>query len=180
MEDTSINPFSTFLEEAGAAICDDPSGKQDENLREDVSPITKATSTTEISPSLSQTVPTSGDLLITGCNDWDGMTGSKPIGYDIPHLIRLKAPVSRVFSSSSSCHMFITLNSGALYSMGKNTSGQLGLGDKLTRSWPTEVKLDTSSRVMKVATGKSHSILVFEDGEIFGCGANNFGQIGVS
>lgn len=122
-----------------------------------------------------------GDLLISGCNDWDSMTSSKPFGLEVPHLIRLKAPVSRVFSSSSSCHLFLTLNSGELYSFGKNSNGQLGLGDKTTRIYPTQVKVSDFSkyRVVKVATGKTHTLLVMSDGEIFCCGANNFGQIGM-
>jgi Regulator of chromosome condensation (RCC1) repeat len=128
-----------------------------------------------------ETTPTYGDLLITGCNDWDNMTSREASGLEVPHLIRLKAPVSRVFSSSSSCHLFLTLNTGDLYSFGKNSNGQLGLGDKITRIYPTIVKVSEFSkyRVSQVASGKNHTLLVMSDGEIFACGANNFGQCGL-
>jgi alpha-tubulin suppressor-like RCC1 family protein len=32
--------------------------------------------------------------------------------------------------------------------------------------------------IVKVATGKSHSVILVDSGEVYGCGASNFGQLG--
>lgn len=189
------NPFAEFMQEAEAEIAakadDSKVGDEQTKLAEGCStsvltvaeppatPTPTATSTTAAAATAMTATSLCGDLLITGCNDWENMTGAKPNGYDIPHLIRLKSPVSKVYSSSSSFHLFLTLSSGELLSLGKNSNGQLGVGDQSTRLWPTEVKLETASKVIKVATGKCHTLLVTASGELFGCGANNFGQLGL-
>jgi alpha-tubulin suppressor-like RCC1 family protein len=41
------------------------------------------------------------------------------------------------------------------------------------------VKIALPSKVVKVATGKCHTLLVLENGELYGCGANNYGQLGL-
>jgi alpha-tubulin suppressor-like RCC1 family protein len=80
--------------------------------------------------------------------------------------------------------MFISLCTGQLFALGRNTNGQLGLGDKVTRHTFTEVvQFEDASQLptntVKVSTGKSHSIILTSNGNIYGAGANNFGQLGL-
>ena len=164
------DPFAAFITEAESQISSnlssDPSNKDDFQ-------------TSNEAPQELKDDKNSGDLLITGCTDWDGMTGSNPVGLDFPHHIKLKSSVHGIFSSSSSCHLFITLTSGELYSMGKNSNGQLGLRDVVTRTYPIKVNLPINLKILKLSTGKSHSLLLFENGELWGCGSNTFGQVGL-
>lgn len=125
--------------------------------------------------------PIGGKLLLIGCNDWEAMTTSKPAGLEVPHLIDLGAPVLKTFSSSSSMHCFILLADGRLFSMGRNDHGQLGLGDKTTRTYPVEVKskaLPVDASIVKIATGRSHTLILLDNGDIYGVGSGNFGQLG--
>lgn len=121
-------------------------------------------------------------LLIAGCNDWENATTKSPIGLDGPHLIKLDAHVSATYSSSSSLHLFIVDTSGSLYCCGRNESGQLGLGDTETRVHPTKVPASAvasfSSPIVKIACGKSHSLALLQNGQLWGCGSNEFGQLG--
>mmetsp|Transcript_18805 Transcript_18805/g.18920 ORF Transcript_18805/g.18920 Transcript_18805/m.18920 type:complete len:507 (-) Transcript_18805:155-1675(-) len=122
----------------------------------------------------------SGKLLITACIDWENATSKKGKGLDVPHTINLSLPVSKVFSSSSSLHFFILLSDGkSLLGMGKNDHGQLGIRNNSNQFWPVPVSIPSESPVSKIATGKSHSIVLLENKEIYVCGANNFGQIGM-
>jgi alpha-tubulin suppressor-like RCC1 family protein len=122
---------------------------------------------------------TDGHLLMAGCNDWDNATSKSPQGLDGPHKIVLDRPVVDAFSSSSSMHEFVLAADGSLFAVGRNDHGQLGTGDNVTRTTPVLVNLKHSSRIKKVSTGRSHSLILFEDGEVWGAGASNFGQIGM-
>jgi alpha-tubulin suppressor-like RCC1 family protein len=120
-----------------------------------------------------------GELLIAGCTDWDNSSSKGVQGLPGPHIIRLGSPVIKAFSSSSSCFAFFLLQDGRLFAMGSNSSGQLGLGDTVCHNGPSEVKTVFPAAVTKVATGKSHSLILLSNGEVFACGANNFGQCGL-
>jgi hypothetical protein len=67
--------------------------------------------------------------------------------------------------------------------IGRNDHGQLGTGDIIT--YPTPVVLPSSglfpngSIIVKVATGRSHSLILLDSGEVYGCGSNTQGQLGL-
>lgn len=66
----------------------------------------------------------------------------------------------------------------SLYSWGLNTNGQLGLGDTIHRSSPTQVgQLDTWSTV---AGGSNFAVATKSDGTMWSCGSNNVGQLGLN
>ncbi len=114
----------------------------------------------------------SGKLLITACNDWEHCADKNAGGLDEYHLILLEANVKQAFSSSSARHTFFLLDNDTVYALGLNDEGQLGTGDLLTVHYPVKVKLpNVSSKVKKIATGRSHSIILFENGELYGCGS---------
>ena len=128
--------------------------------------------------STSQPIVSSGQLLLAGCNDWDNATAKTPNGLPTVHRVDLGSEVENVFSSSSSLHEFSLLADGSVRAMGKNDHGQLGTGDLLTRELPVCIELPSTSKVVKIATGRSHTLVLFESGEVWGCGACNFGQLG--
>jgi alpha-tubulin suppressor-like RCC1 family protein len=67
-------------------------------------------------------------------------------------------------------------NDGSLWVWGSNQSGQLGLGDTVTRSSP--VQLGTSSWVSVVAGSQNQTFAIRNDGALFAWGLNNAGQLG--
>ena len=74
---------------------------------------------------------------------------------------------------------FISL-SGHVYSMGSNSDGRLGLGDKNMRqsSSPCLVEGLMSHRCIKISCGWGHTGVIAEDGSIFSWGVGEFGALG--
>lgn len=65
---------------------------------------------------------------------------------------------------------------GALYSWGSNSAGQLGTGDKTTRTSPTPVP-NLTTGVSAAAGGQSFS-LALKEGTVYAFGSNNLAQLG--
>ena len=65
-------------------------------------------------------------------------------------------------------------SNGTLWVWGKNSSGQLGLGDTTSRLVPTQVL----SGVAAVALGQSHVVVRKSDGSVWSWGTNASGQLG--
>ncbi|KAL0478928.1 hypothetical protein AKO1_007824 [Acrasis kona] len=81
----------------------------------------------------------------------------------------------------SSHTLFIT-NKRNLYSVGNSCSGQLGLGQTNTIK-RVPIHLDfykINGKVKKVSAGFDHTLILTTDGNIFACGSNSDGQLGLS
>ncbi|XP_075588691.1 RCC1 and BTB domain-containing protein 2 [Dermatophagoides farinae] len=78
-------------------------------------------------------------------------------------------------------HSIALTNTGEIYSWGRNEYGQLGVGDKNERITPTIVKFDTTidNQIKNIATGENHSLFLVENGQLWGCGSNCDGQLGL-
>ena len=78
------------------------------------------------------------------------------------------------FSESS----FIFKNDGTLLACGQNNYGQLGLGDKSSRT--TFTKLTTNVNDIKsIYCGYRHTFILKNDDTLWGCGLNDYGQLGL-
>ena len=74
-------------------------------------------------------------------------------------------------------HTFILKNDGTLWGTGNNYSGQLGLGDITDRKIFTQITTNTDN-IKEVYCGGSYTIILKNDGTLWGCGANGGGQLG--
>jgi alpha-tubulin suppressor-like RCC1 family protein len=89
-----------------------------------------------------------------------------------------------VFVAASGCQTSAVTVNGKLYTWGYGQLGQLGLGNTFRCNVPTEVRVDRSEsgrdrRVVMVACGSFHSLVVTEDGALWACGLGNSGQLGL-
>ena len=75
-------------------------------------------------------------------------------------------------------HTFILKNDGTLWGTGNNYSGQLGLGDITDRKIFTQITTNTDN-IKEVYCGGSYTIILKNDGTLWGCGANGSGQLGL-
>lgn len=66
-----------------------------------------------------------------------------------------------------------------LFAFGRNDRGQLGTGDAADRATPAPVAALRGRRVVLVACGGLHTLAATETGELFACGANDHGQLGI-
>jgi len=125
-----------------------------------------------------------GTLLFSGLTQYEDRNnlGPKtetikwsPIRYESLEGVRIRdvssGPVSFFFLAIS--------DEGKLYACGLNEKGQLGLGDFQSRRNPTLVERMENMNVVAVATGRQHSLILTDEGDVFSCGNNSCGQCGV-
>ena len=75
-------------------------------------------------------------------------------------------------------HTFILENDGTLWSTGYNGDGQLGLGDKTNRTTFTQV-ITNADDIKQIYCGFNHTIILKNDSTLWGCGNNEYGQLGL-
>lgn len=67
---------------------------------------------------------------------------------------------------------------GSLFAWGNNANGQLGLGDQEERLVPTKVTALADETIIDVSSGTSHTLVLTEDGEVYGFGSARDGKLG--
>ncbi|KAJ5078411.1 adp ribosylation factor-related [Anaeramoeba ignava] len=90
--------------------------------------------------------------------------------------VKLEKEISLIACSSSS--YYVCDNDGNLFSWGENSNGQLGHGDDIPRDKPTLIEKLKES-VMKISGGAFHFVALTKNHEIFVCGKNKNGQLGL-
>ena len=75
-------------------------------------------------------------------------------------------------------HTLMLKNDGTLWTCGWNGEGELGLGDTTNRYVFTQITTNTDN-IKSVYCGESHTIILKNDGTLWGCGNNNCGQLGL-
>ena len=75
-------------------------------------------------------------------------------------------------------HTFILKNDGTLWGTGYNPNGQLGLGDTKHRYTFTQI-ITNADNIKEIYCGEVHTIILKNDGTLWGCGDNQYGQLGL-
>jgi alpha-tubulin suppressor-like RCC1 family protein len=131
------------------------------------------------------------DLYIWGWNN-DGQLGLGPldlrpnVAYPTQVLyfrrkLDIKADIVKV--SAGFAHSAALDSQGRLFTWGNNKYGQLGLGDYLSRRYPTEVTgfIDPQGvpyKISDVQCGLYHCVVLTEIGTVWSFGSNSRGQLG--
>jgi len=76
-------------------------------------------------------------------------------------------------------HSVLLDRRGRAWAFGSNGSGQLCLGDDADRYAPELVVVDDGVRIVDVAVGGEHTLLLDELGNVYGCGSDAVGQLGL-
>ncbi|RLN57666.1 hypothetical protein BBJ29_000404 [Phytophthora kernoviae] len=121
-----------------------------------------------------------GDVYTCGYNDSGqcavGTTERVPTLRFSPSLSSKRSV--RVFSGNGSEHLAALSANGNLYTVGFNMRGQLGLGSATTVTEATLVEELAGKRVVDVACSYFHTAIIMDDGELYSCGCNDYGQLG--
>ena len=75
-------------------------------------------------------------------------------------------------------HSLILKNDNTLWGCGNNNEGQLGLGDTSYRSIFTQVTTNADD-IKKIYCGYNHTLILKNNGTLWGCGYNANGQLGL-
>lgn len=91
--------------------------------------------------------------------------------------VTVGAPNSWAALSAGGQHTLAINTSGEIYSWGKNSRGQIGNGN--TNNFvTTPTRVGTQSNWIFVSAGNQHSLAINANGELWGWGANFWGQLG--
>ncbi|ETN13551.1 hypothetical protein, variant 20 [Phytophthora nicotianae INRA-310] len=122
-----------------------------------------------------------GDVFTCGYNDSGqcaiGTTERVPTLRFSPGLSSNRT--ARVFSGNGSEHLAALSANGNLYTVGFNMRGQLGLGTATTVTEATLVEELVGKRVVDVACSYFHTAIVIDNGDLYACGCNDYGQLGL-
>jgi CheY-specific phosphatase CheX len=74
----------------------------------------------------------------------------------------------------------VLFDDGSIYGTGSNTNGQLGLGDTSNRNTFTEItNIPAGKTATSISCGFFHTMVLFDDGSIYGTGLNSYGALGL-
>ncbi|MFA6972450.1 MAG: hypothetical protein WC208_13780 [Gallionella sp.] len=102
--------------------------------------------------------------------DWRFVSGDKDDPIDLP------APCHQLQTSSYSDSYYALTTDGSVYTWGMNKWGQLGQGTVKLSLDPMRVMM--AERVVSIASGDIHLLMLTSTGEVYGCGSNYYGQLG--
>jgi alpha-tubulin suppressor-like RCC1 family protein len=75
-------------------------------------------------------------------------------------------------------HNLVVKADQSIWLWGYNALGQLGQGDKTNRLSPVSIPA-ASSQISQVALGALHTLVLLTTDELYGCGDNGYGQLGL-
>ncbi|XP_075679407.1 RCC1 and BTB domain-containing protein 2-like [Dermatophagoides pteronyssinus] len=111
-----------------------------------------------------------GTVFAMGENNWGQLANISHSSYD--NLVDTGLNNIKIIACGG-IHSLALTNTNEIYSWGWNEYGQLGLGDTNNRTTPSLVSfpdVSINSKIKNIVAGGSHSLFLWEDGQIFGCG----------
>ena len=83
-----------------------------------------------------------------------------------------------IFITCGYDHNLAAKSDQSVWLWGYNSHGQLAQGDKTNRLSPVSIPA-AASQIAEVALGELHSLFLLTTGELYGCGDNGYGQLGL-
>lgn len=116
-------------------------------------------------------------LWTFGYNSYSELGQENQTHLSSPTQVGVLTDWDKIYSNSSSSFTMTIKSDGTLWTWGKNAAGQLGLGDQIQRSSPTQVGLltDWSS----ANCGYEFTMVIKADGTLWGWGKNSNYKLGL-
>lgn len=120
-----------------------------------------------------------GEISTFGCNDEGALgrdTSTKEGSETVPGAVELPGKVIQVTAGDS--HSAALLEDGRVFAWGsfRDSHGTMGLTMRGNEQFPIEILPDI--KVVKIASGADHLVLLSEKGRIYTCGCGEQGQLG--
>lgn len=113
-----------------------------------------------------------GEVYLWGDNESDKISKKSEAYFEYPQIVENLTNVKQL--SIGNNHIAALLFDGTVVAWGDNTYGQLGLGYK---GRVDELQLAMFKGGSKVVCGDDYTLMIREDGRVYGCGQNNSGNI---
>ena len=113
-----------------------------------------------------------------------GVGSSDPTYYNLtqtkqegtPGAYPLIADVTAIAAGGN--HTVVLKSDGTVWACGQNSYGQLGIGSTTSKSAFVQTGKDITD-VTAIAAGGSHTLLLTSEGQVWACGNNTYGQLGL-
>merc|ERR1711865_439969 len=96
-----------------------------------------------------------------------------------PKVVESLAGVSVASVACGTAHTVVTSKAGELYTCGYGFEGALGHGDKSNQMLLKKVALPEGVTVVQTACGRNFSLVLSSDGQVYACGDDGYGQLGL-
>jgi len=117
-----------------------------------------------------------GDVLACGSNTYGQLGKGTPGHSSTPVPVRLNGQ-KVVGLAAGGLHSLFLMDGGHVLACGSNDYGPLGIGTQSESLTPVPVPLN-GQKVLGLAAGGSHSLLLMHDGNVLACGLNDDGSLG--
>uniref|UniRef100_A0A8C1U974 Si:ch73-190m4.1 n=1 Tax=Cyprinus carpio TaxID=7962 RepID=A0A8C1U974_CYPCA len=120
-----------------------------------------------------------GQVFVWGENSHGqlGLRKDHPGSPSAQHVQSLSGvPLAQI--SAGGDHSFVLSLSGVVFGWGKNSAGQLGLGDTTDRHVPTVVNSLNRKKTVSISCGGEHTATLSKGGTVFTFGSGGCGQLG--
>ena len=111
-----------------------------------------------------------------GWNQWEqlglGINGNRKKPTQIPNIKAHQV-------SAGGCHTVIIDIENNVWTFGRGESGQLGLGDDENRTSVTRPTKIPNFKARQVSAGGNHTVIIDLEDNVWTCGWNHFGQLGL-
>ena len=118
----------------------------------------------------------SGEVYNWGRNNYGQLGDGTTKDQKHPQLIKA-LPGKAIAIAAGAFHSLVLLESGKVYNWGRNNYGQLGDDTTELLKRPQLIKA-LPAKVVGIAAGTFHSLVLLENGVVYGWGWNGYGQIG--
>jgi hypothetical protein len=121
-----------------------------------------------------------GEVYSFGHNHY----GALALGHDgdcsVPEFVRFFEGKIVTKIIAAGYHSLFLTDDNRLWSCGYNFTGELGVGSKDNSLVPKAISFfQNKSKIISVAVGSQHTLVLLADGELYSWGYNKFGQLGL-
>ena len=139
--------------------------------------MTDATNVKAISCGQNHSLILKKDGTVWGCGNNSNCQVHSAIATYTINLTQMSNATNVKAISCGKNHSLILKEDGTVWGCGYNNYGQLGDGNTTETQNPL-VQMSNATNVKAISCGKNHSLILKEDGTVWGCGYNKDGQLG--